>query len=195
MKVVFLDRDGVINQFPGHGSYVTTAGNLRFIRGSKRAIATLTKAGYNIFVISNQAGVARGKFTQQKLDQIDAKLHREVKKSGGRITKSFYCTHHPDARCDCRKPGIGNIKKAVALIGKKLKDLKGSFFVGDASIDMKAGHAAGLKTVLVLSGKSTEAQVLAEGGKPHYVVANLADAVKIILDENPRHSRHSRGRA
>ncbi len=195
MKVVFLDRDGVINQFPGHGSYVTRVRDLRFIRGSKQAIKALTQAGYKIFVISNQAGVGRGVFTQKKLDQIDARLKREVFSSGGRITQTFYCTHHPDARCACRKPGIANVKKALSTIGKNLSDTQGCFFVGDASIDMRTGKAARLRTILVLSGKSTRAQVTKEGGIPDYVVANLRDAVRIILDESLRHTRHSRSRS
>ncbi len=195
MKVVFLDRDGVINQFPGHGSYVTRVRDLRFIRGSKQAIKALTQAGYKIFVISNQAGVGRGVFTQQKLNQIDARLKREVFSSGGRITQTFYCTHHPDERCSCRKPGIANVNKALATVGMKLTDAKGCFFVGDASIDMKTGKAAHFKTILVLSGKSTKQQVKNEGGIPDYVVANLRDAVRIILDESLRHTRHSRSRS
>lgn len=195
MKVVFLDRDGVINQFPGHGNYVTKVKDLRFIRGSKQAIAALTRAGYKIFVISNQAGVGRGVFTQKKLDQIDARLHARIRSSGGRLSATYYCTHHPDDQCACRKPGTANVRKAVASIGKKLSDLKRCFFVGDASIDMKTGAAAHLRTVLVLTGKSTQAQVLKEGGKPDYVVANLRDAVKIILNEDSRHTRYSRGRA
>ncbi len=195
MKVVFLDRDGVINQFPGHGAYVTRVKDLRFIRGSKKAIALLTQAGYKIFVISNQAGVGRGIFTQKKLDQIDARLKQQVRLSGGCLTRTLYCTHHPDAKCGCRKPGIDNVRKAAGSIGKKITDLKGCFFIGDAGIDMKTGKAANLKTVLVLSGKSTHAQVMQEGGKPDYVVANLRDAVKIVLNEDPSHTRHSRSRA
>lgn len=195
MKVVFLDRDGVINHFPGHGSYVTKVADFKFIRGSKAAIVTLTKAGYKVFVISNQAGVGRGIFSQATLDQIDQKMHAGVRHAGGRITASFYCTHHPDAKCTCRKPGIANVKKAAKSIGVTLKALKGCFFIGDSSIDIKAGQAIDCQTILVLSGKSTQQGVLNEGVKPDYVVANLREAVKIILHENLRHTRHSRGRS
>lgn len=194
MNVVFLDRDGVINQFPGHGNYVTKVKDFHFLPGSKQAIADLTKNKFNIFVISNQAGVGRGLFTQHKLNQIDAYLIRNVIKAGGKIRKTFYCTHHPDAKCACRKPGIANVQKAAAMLGKKTADLKNSFFIGDAGLDIKTGKAAGFKTILVLTGKSTKAQVYKEGAIPDYVVANLKDAVKIVLDENISRSRHSRSR-
>jgi len=195
VNVVFLDRDGVINQFPGHGNYVTKVSDFHFLPGSKKAIVDLTNKKFQIFVISNQAGVGRGFFSQNKLDQIDAYLHRHINRAGGKIRKTFYCTHHPDAQCDCRKPGIANVKKAAAILGKKTTDLKGSFFIGDAGLDIKTGKAAGLKTILVLTGKSTKAQVYKEGAIPDYVVANLKDAVKIVLDENTSRSRHSRSRA
>ncbi len=195
MNVVFLDRDGVINQFPGHGDYVTRVKDFHFIPGSLQAIADLTQHQYKVFVISNQAGVGRGRFTQAKLNQIDAHLHRGVVKAGGRIHKSFYCTHHPDDKCACRKPGIANVQKAAASLGKRLLDLKGSFFIGDSPIDIKTGQASGFRTILVLSGKGTKALALKEGAKPDYVVANLHDAVRIVLDENPRHTRHSRSRS
>lgn len=194
MKVVFIDRDGVINRFPGPGHYVTKVKDFHFIPGSLQAIAELTKEGFVIFVISNQAGVGRGTFSQKKLDQIDAYLHRQVKRAGGKIQKSFYCTHHPDVGCDCRKPGILNVRNAALSIKKRLSDLKKSFFIGDAGLDIKTGQNAGLQTILVLSGKSTAKEVLNEGIKPDYVVANLQDAVKMVLDENLRHTRHSRSR-
>lgn len=194
MKVVFLDRDGVINRFPGHGHYVTRVKDFHFLPGVKLALKQLTKNGFIIFIISNQAGVGRGVFTLEKLNQIDAYLHRQVTRSGARIKKSFYCTHHPDAKCHCRKPGIENVKSAAALIHQNISNLEGSFFVGDASVDMKTGQRAKLRTILVLSGKSTLSQVKREGGKPDYVVANLRDAVKIVLHEDSSRSRHSRSR-
>ena len=195
MNVVFLDRDGVVNQFPGHGSYVTKVRDFKFLPGSKKAIAQLTRLGYKIFIISNQAGVGRGLFSKEKLDQIDAFMHRKIREAGGKITQSLYCPHHPDQGCDCRKPNLGNVKQALKSIGCTLAQAKGCFFVGDAWVDMELGRQAGLKTIFVKSGKSTEAQIRREGAKPDYVVANLAGAVRIILHEDPRHPRHRRSGA
>ena len=106
MKVVFLDRDGVINEFPGNGNYVTRLKDFRFIPGSLEALRLLTQEGYAIFVISNQAGVSKGVYTQNKLNHITRNMLRDVRRAGARIEKVFYCTHRSDAGCDCRKPAL-----------------------------------------------------------------------------------------
>src|ERR1044071_5930844 len=111
MKVVFLDRDGVINEFPGNGNYVTKIKDFHFIPGSLEAIRSLTDSGFKIFIISNQAGVGKGVYSFDKLQRINAHMMKFVQKSGGQIRKSFYCTRRSDAGCDCRKPGIGLLKK------------------------------------------------------------------------------------
>ena len=104
MKVVFLDRDGVINKFPGLGDYVTKVKNFHFLPGSLKAIRLLTEKGYSIFVVSNQAGVTRGIYSQKKLDQINTYMLKHVNRVGGKIRKTFYCIHTPNQNCDCRKP-------------------------------------------------------------------------------------------
>ncbi|MCA9400426.1 MAG: HAD-IIIA family hydrolase, partial [Candidatus Omnitrophica bacterium] len=104
MKVVFLDRDGVINQFPGNGNYVTRCKNFHFLPGALDAIKELSGRGYELFVISNQAGVGKGLFTQKKLDQITHKMLRGVKQAGGKIRKVYYSTSRSDSGCEFRKP-------------------------------------------------------------------------------------------
>ena len=184
-RVIFLDRDGVINRFPGHGGYVTRIKDFRFLPGSLKALKILTDEGYNIFVISNQAGVSRGVYSQDKLSQINNYLLKGVKKAGARIKKVFYCTHMPDHNCDCRKPNIGSVKKALQLVNKNLKTAKDSFFIGDAESDIKAGHKAGCQTILVLSGKETRKAVVKNWPvKPDYIVKNLLEAVGIVTHEN-----------
>ena len=127
MKVVFLDRDGVINEFPGNGSYVTKVKDFHFIPGSLEAIRALTQSGHKIFVISNQAGVGKGVYSLDKLKRIDAKMIKGVEKAGGKIRKSFYCTHRSDAGCDCRKPGIGLLKKALKSLNKTIVHAQKAF--------------------------------------------------------------------
>ena len=152
MKIVFLDRDGVINQYPGDGNYVTKVKDFHFLPGSLQAIAELTQAGYKIFVISNQAGVGRGVFSQEKLDRINAHMIKKIEVAKGKIHKSFYCTHRPDAGCDCRKPGIGMVKKALRYVNKTIKHAESAVFVGDTQKDIQTGHGAGCKTIFVRSG-------------------------------------------
>jgi D-glycero-D-manno-heptose 1,7-bisphosphate phosphatase len=181
LKFVFLDRDGVINEFPGNGNYVTKVKNFRFIPGSLEAIRNLTEAGYTIFVISNQAGVGKGVYTQNKLDRITRKLHKGVEEAHGKIKEVFYCTHRSDAECDCRKPGIGNIEKAVRSVRQPIDAAAGSYFVGDTKSDILTGFNAKLKTIFVLTGRCTKEQVKDWGIKPDYIVADLLEATRIII--------------
>ena len=184
MKIVFLDRDGVINKFPGNGNYVTKLKGFSFISGSLEAIETLTKHGYNIFVVSNQAGVGKGVYSKQKLQHITRNMLKEIRAHGGKIKKVYYCAHRSDFGCDCRKPEIGHIKKAVKVLGKTLRAVKGNFFIGDTKSDILTGYNAGCKTILVLSGRAKRSDVNSWGVKPDFVTKNLASATKIVL-ENP----------
>ena len=182
MKIVFLDRDGVINQFPGNGNYVTRVKNFHFIPGSLDAIKMLTDAGYTIFVVSNQAGVGKGIFTQAKLDQITNKMLREVNKKGGKIRQVFYSTARSDAGCEDRKPNIGSIRKAVRLLKKDMRIVKNAFFVGDTVTDMATGRNAGCKTIFVLSGRSDRDRLKEKQIRPDHIAENLLAATKIILN-------------
>lgn len=183
MKIVFLDRDGVINEFPGNGNYVTKVKDLHFIPGSLEAIRQLTEAGYTIFVISNQAGVGKGWFTEKKLKQITDKMLREVNKNGGKIKKVYYSIKRSDAGCPMRKPRIGSIEKAMKLINKSIASAKHGFFVGDTESDMQAGKNAGCKTIFVLSGREDRQYMRRwDDVYPDYVTKDLLQATeKIIL--------------
>ena len=183
-KVVFLDRDGVINEFPGHGKYVTKLKEFQFIDGSLEAIRRLTEQGYQIFIVSNQAGVGKGWFTKNKLDHITRNMISAVEKHGGRIKRAYYCVHRSNAGCDCRKPAIGNILKAYELLKQPIKLAKDAFFIGDTEGDMKAGKNAGCKTIFVLSGMENRRYLRYWTVKPDYVVKNLLEATEIVLNGN-----------
>ncbi len=195
MKVVFLDRDGVINEFPGNGNYVTKIKDFHFIPGALEAIESLTKSGYKIFVISNQACVGKGVYSLNKLKRIDRHMTRHVEAKGGRIRKSFYCTHRSDAGCDCRKPSIGLLKKAFKSLNKTIAHAQKAYFVGDTEGDIKTGHNAGCKTIFVLSGREDRKHMRKWDVKPDHIVDDLGVAVSIIQNENSRHSRNGRSRA
>jgi D-glycero-D-manno-heptose 1,7-bisphosphate phosphatase len=196
MKVVFLDRDGVINKYPGHKEYVTRVKDFHLLPKALSAIKRLKEAHYKVFIISNQACVGRGIISQKKLDQITSKLIGLAGRKGIKFDGIFYCTHHPDENCLCRKPGISNIKKALASIGKTLKEAKDTFFIGDTDKDIVTGYNAGIKTILVETGRDRFKQIRWGKNKPHYVAADLEAAVDIVLNyENSHHSRYRRGRA
>ncbi len=184
MKIAFLDRDGVINKFPGHGGYVTKVKDFHFLPGTLEGILKLTDLGYTIFVISNQAGISRGVYSNDKLKRITKFMIKGVAKFGGRIKKVFYCTHTSAENCDCRKPKTGSIEKALQLLKKNRRDITRSYFIGDAESDIEAGRKVGCTTIFVLSGKDSRKELRRWKIKPDYVAKNLLEATKIVEKES-----------
>ncbi len=195
LPFVFLDRDGTINKFPGNGTYVTKVKDFHFIPGAREGIRSLSESGHTVFVISNQAGVGRGVFSADKLRRINRKLVKGVEAAGGKIKASFYCTHNYEAKCDCRKPGIGLVKQALRSVHKGMAEAKKAFFVGDTDKDILTGHKAGCTTIFVLTGRDTVQSVKKWSVRPDHVVKNLIEAAGIIQHAHTRHPRNSRRRA
>jgi D-glycero-D-manno-heptose 1,7-bisphosphate phosphatase len=155
-KVIFIDRDGVINkQMPPH-KYVTRLEKFEFLPGVLNAIRDLTKSGFEIYVITNQRGISRGLMTEDDLNGIHAKMIEEVEKHGGRIADIYHCPHGNDDNCLCRKPKPGMFFKAAREY--KL-NLTKSIFIGDTESDRLAGEAAGCKTVILKTGETLEMAV------------------------------------
>jgi len=152
---VILDRDGVINE--DSPDYIKSVDEWIPVPGSLEAIARLTKAGIDVYVATNQAGVARGKLTLESMHAIHRHMLRTIEDAGGRITDLRFCPHHPDDNCDCRKPRPGML---LALAESNNLDLCKGCYVGDSLKDLEAGESAGCTAVLVLTGKgeSTLAQ-------------------------------------
>jgi D-glycero-D-manno-heptose 1,7-bisphosphate phosphatase len=151
-KAVFLDRDGTINE---EVSYLSKIEQLKIIPRAAQAIRLLNDNGFKVIIVTNQSGVARNYFSEDALKQINKHLMAELSKEGGEIHAAYYCPHHPDAGCVCRKPNIGNIELARQ---EHDLDLSGSYFVGDTMRDMETGFNAHLRTVLVLTGYGAEEQ-------------------------------------
>jgi D-glycero-D-manno-heptose 1,7-bisphosphate phosphatase len=180
MRAVFLDRDGVINKYPGDKSYVSSWKEFKFLPRVKPAIAKLYKSGFKIFVISNQAGVGKGLFTQDALDRITANMLRSIERSQGRIKAVYYCTHRKEENCPCRKPKSGLIDIARR---KYPLDLKKSFFIGDTIRDVDTAKAAGCKSILVLSGKEKLSNRSKWEPQPDFVFKDLFKATEFIINQ------------
>ena len=177
MKVIFLDRDGVINKDPGFGGYVTSWQKFEFLPGSLEALRKLNQAGYEVIVLSNQAGVAKGLYTLKDLDEISTNMTREIEKAGGKISSVHYCPHRDEDNCGCRKPKTGMFHKATEGLEVDFAD---TFFVGDNKTDVLAAKDIGCRSIFVLSGitKLEDLDV-----RPDFVARDLLEAVdKIILD-------------
>jgi D-glycero-D-manno-heptose 1,7-bisphosphate phosphatase len=192
MKIIFLDRDGVINRYPGDKKYVTRIKDFHLLPGVLAALKKLTEQRFKISVISNQAGVSKGVYSRDKLDAITNVMLKKIEKAGAKLDGVFYCIHRKEENCACRKPGTGLIKKAMG--GRKVKVSDSAYFIGDTIIDMQAGKRAGLKTILVFSGKEKQRNQSLWEVRPDFVAKDLLAATKIILNENPGHIRHCRKR-
>lgn len=173
MKLIILDRDGVINE--DSAQFIKSPEEWRPIPGSLEAIARLDQAGYRIVVATNQSGVGRGLFDMDTLNAINDKMVRAVAQAGGRIDAIFFCPHAADSTCECRKPKPGMFLQIAERFGI---DLAGMPTVGDSLRDLQAGVAAGCTPYLVLSGKGTKTAVdpeLPPGTKVFPDLAAVAD--------------------
>jgi len=150
-KVVFLDRDGVINQKASEDDYVKDWSEFHFLSGAIEALSLLTQEGYDIYVVTNQRGIARGIMREHDLKAIHDKLKEELEKHGAKIKQIYYCPHGRDRGCECRKPKPGLLFRAAS---EHNINLTKAIFIGDDERDLQAGNAAGCTTVLVTPEKN-----------------------------------------
>lgn len=185
MKLIFLDRDGVINQYPGDRNYVTSWKEFRFLPNAKKALKDLNKDDFRIVVISNQAGVSKGLYSEQDLSIITKNMIQEINDAGGRIDSVLYCIHQDKDDCNCRKPKTGLVDKTLAECrdqGFSLEPGEDCFFIGDSIRDIKTGKSAGCRTILVFSGKEKPQNKDNWEVLPDYTTKDLYSAVKLLLD-------------
>lgn len=180
-RVIFLDRDGVINKFPGRTKYVASWREFKFLPGSLAALRKLTQAGFLIFVISNQAGVRKKIYTKATLKAITDRMLKRIESKGGEIKKVLYCTHSSADNCSCRKPKTALINKALSFLDFKI-DRRHSYLIGDDTArDIPLGKRARLKTILVLSGRDRLSQRASWLKEPDYIFKNLLKAVDFVI--------------
>lgn len=148
MKLVILDRDGVINQ--DSDAYIKTLEEWLPIPGAIDAIARLSRSGWTVAVATNQSGLARGYYSPDVLEAMHQRLRALVAEQGGDVGLILHCPHGPDEGCDCRKPKPGMLQRIGAHYGVPLD---GVWFVGDARGDLEAALAASCQPVLVKTGK------------------------------------------
>ena len=182
MFTVFLDRDSVINR--NRADYVKQWSEFRFLPGARRAIAGMTRAGYRLFIITNQACIGKGLVARSALDEMHGRMLREIERAGGHVEAVLYCPHRSDEGCDCRKPAPGLLHRAQDEYGV---DLGRAVVIGDSLTDMSAATAAGVPGILVFSGLGWHAalhapQSCGPGWRP---ALNLAHAAAIIRRQAP----------
>lgn len=175
--VIFIDRDGVINVDP-IGDYIKSWKNFRFEAGALNALKKITDLGYEIIIISNQAGIGDKVYPERELWNIHENMMRVFAEKGIRVSAGVYCLHGKKAGCKCRKPEIGLFKKVSRHISF---DRAKTFFIGDKITDVQAGKRFGLKTIMVMTGHGKlEADQAVGKNKPTHTAKNLLDSVRFL---------------
>jgi D-glycero-D-manno-heptose 1,7-bisphosphate phosphatase len=176
VKLIVLDRDGVINQ--DSSQFIKSPAEWRPIPGSLEAIARLNHAGFRVIIATNQSGIGRGLFDMATLNEIHLKMHRALALVGGRIDALYYCPHTADAQCDCRKPNTAMLRDIGVRFGV---EMTGVPCIGDSVRDLMAADAVGAQPMLVLTGKGEK--TLRDGIFPKNTIIfpDLAFAASALL--------------
>ena len=167
IRTVFLDRDGVINRKAPEGEYIARWGDFHFLPGAEEAIAALNRSGRRVIVVTNQRGVALGRYTSADVDALHAQMQKHLADHGARID-AFYCCPHDKNQCECRKPKTGLIEQAF----RDFPDASAvtSLIIGDSLSDIEAARRLGMRSIFIEGDPETQK---AGAGK----AAALADAV------------------
>ena len=176
MKLVILDRDGVINF--DSAQFIKNPAEGKPIPGSLEAIARLNQSGYTVVVATNQSGVGRSLLDMDTLNSIHEKMHKMLFAAGGRIDAIFYCPHTADSDCACRKPKPGMFKRISETLNA---DLKGVPAIGDSLRDLQACAAVGCLPMLVRTGKGEKTRTVGNLPEGTLEFVDLSAAVDHIL--------------
>ncbi len=172
-KIIFLDRDGVINR--DSPNYVKNLQEFEVFPDVPEALKLVHYKGFDIVIVSNQSGLGRGLIKSEDFWAIHFHMVNYIKSLGCCIRAAFYCPHRPDELCECRKPRPGMLMEAADMFQVNLKD---SFFIGDKLTDMEAADEAGCKGILVV--RNSESYY---GETKHSTAFNLKDAVSIVCEK------------
>jgi len=176
---VFLDRDGVINR--NCVDYIRSLDQWIPFPGVFSALSALSAAGHPIIVVTNQSAVSRGFTTTEEVEAIHSEILRKAREAGAVVSGIYYCPHHPDDSCTCRKPAVGMIDAAR----RDLNLPEGGWMIGDAVSDMELGRNAGLETIMVLTGRGADQLEIMRSSTarmPTVVADDLRSAVDYILE-------------
>lgn len=193
MKVVFLDRDGVINELIYHQEQGIidspfTVEQFRLLPGVGEAIRELHEMDYKVVLTSNQPAIAKEKMSEEAFDKIRQKMKKELAKEGAFLDGEYYCFHHPEAKveglranCECRKPKPGLLLQAAKDMDI---DLSQSWMIGDGLIDIKAGKGAGVRTILLGRMRCELCHLMdEEDARPDAITSDLKEAAQFILKQ------------
>tara|TARA_B100000795_G_C22800203_1_gene441461 strand:- start:2719 stop:3237 length:519 start_codon:yes stop_codon:yes gene_type:complete len=171
MKVIFLDRDGVINKDTG---YLYKISDFQFLDGIFDACKHFNKIGYKIIIITNQSGIQRGYFSTNDFEILTIWIIEQFKKKNISILDVFFCPHGPSSKCDCRKPKPGLLLEAQ---NRYDIDLKNSWMIGDKEEDIEAANNAGVHNTLLIKSRYISYE---KTSKATYILKSINDSIKYI---------------
>lgn len=175
---IFMDRDGTVSEEAG---YMYHAGLFRPFPWTGEAIRKINQSGMKAILTTNQSGIGRGYFQEEIVHQVHQVLRVELQQREAMLDAIYYCPHIPEDNCECRKPKPGMLLRAA----RELEiDLSRSYMIGDRYVDVRAAHAAGVRSILVRSGDGADEVAkysTLEGPQPHYIADNLLRAVEAVL--------------
>jgi len=177
-KVIFIDRDGVINKDP-IGDYIKRWEDFKFMPGAVSSLKKLSDNNFEICIISNQAGIGDKKYPEKNLKEITLNMINYLEKKKVKLNSCYFCLHGKKAGCACRKPKT----KLFDYASEKLTYSKSkTFFIGDKVTDVEAGNRYGLKTIMVLTGHGKlDRPKITKKSKPNHIVPSIKEAVDIVL--------------
>jgi len=175
-KAVFIDRDGTINVNYG---YINNPDDFKMYPNVAKGIKLLQENGFKIIIITNQSGIARGYFSEKSLEEIHDKMKKELSKEDTGVDAIYYCPHHPDENCNCRKPKPGMLEQAIKDFDIEIKD---SYIIGDRMLDVEAGKIIGCKTVLIPEDKELVKKEMTESDiDPDIVCDDFYSGIEWII--------------
>lgn len=178
-KAVFIDRDGTLNE---EVHYLSDPDKFSFIKGSIEALQLLQTHSYRIILITNQAGIAKGKITMEQLERIHRRMQKQLTRNGIALPDEDikFCPHSEEERCECRKPNVKNFKDAER---KYQLHREKCWVIGDKTSDIAAGRRGGYRTILVQTGYAGKDAKYPD--TPDFSAENLLEAAKIIMENEP----------
>ncbi len=176
-RAVFLDRDGTVNT---EVDYLSSVKDLRLTKNAAKAIRILNQNKIKVIIVTNQSGISRGLFSIDDLENVHDELRRRLRGKGAHIDVIYYCPHHPDDGCLCRKPGKGMFEKAAKDFDLKLNKC---YVIGDKLTDIKSAHNISARGILVRTGygKLEQDKLRDADIAPEHIAENLYEAVKWII--------------
>lgn len=181
-RIVLVDRDGALIR---ECNYLSEPGQVELLPGVVEGMVLLREAGWGVVMVTNQSGIGRGFFSQERVDQVHRRLDQLLAAGGGSLAGIYCCPHRPDEGCRCRKPDTGLVERAAAELGFAPQE---GWMIGDKECDIELGQGVGARTILVLTGYGQRTRKN-PACRPDFVAGDFVEAARIVIGGSGGESR------